>query len=331
MALTFAGALDPERIFATAEAMGGRATGRFFALNAMENRVYEVEMEDDEPSRIVKFYRPGRWDEEAIRAEHDFLRGAAELEIPVALPFADGDGNSLLRGEDGLWAAVFPKVRGRLEPELSIPQLQRLGTYLARLHLYGASIKNAPRLTLDTATYIDSSMAAIDESGTCKGQVWPRWQTVVDEVRRTIAPILADNPSTLLLHGDCHAGNVLWQGDQPVFIDFDDMVYAPPAQDLWMLVPQADPESPRRWAEVLAAYRSIRPLPASALRAVEPLRTLRLVYFSSWIARRWDDPAFKTVFPNFGSDRYWFDQIDALTDIMARIAEGLTVERFAEP
>ena len=132
----------PEVIFDAAETLGGRCTGRFLALHALENRVYDIEMEDG-PHVVIKFYRPGRWSRAAIQAEHDFLRALEQSEIPVVCPLADDGGRSIFEINEVMFA-IFPKRPGRLEPELTKEQLTRLGRFLARLHNVGATIKTRP-------------------------------------------------------------------------------------------------------------------------------------------------------------------------------------------
>src|ERR1044072_4676268 len=137
----------PEVIFDAAETLGGRCTGRFYALHALENRVYDIEMEEG-PHVVVKFYRPGRWSRATIQAEHDFLKALEESEIPVAPPLSDGDGRTIFTINEVMFT-IFPKRPGRLEPELTAEQLTRLGRFMARLHTVGAAGKDAPRPGLD--------------------------------------------------------------------------------------------------------------------------------------------------------------------------------------
>jgi Ser/Thr protein kinase RdoA (MazF antagonist) len=141
----------PEVILDAAETLGGRCTGRFYALHALENRVYDIEMEEG-PHVVIKFYRPGRWSRATIQAEHDFLKALEESEVPVVCPLMDDKEQSLFE-INGVMFAIFPKRAGRLEPELTTEQLTRLGRFMARLHNVGATVKAAPRLRLDPQTY----------------------------------------------------------------------------------------------------------------------------------------------------------------------------------
>ena len=101
----------PEVIFDAAEKLGGRCTGRFYALNAMENRVYDIEMEEG-PHVIIKFYRPGRWSRATIQAEHDFLKALEESEIPVVCPLTNDQGQSIFEINNVMFT-IFPKRPGR--------------------------------------------------------------------------------------------------------------------------------------------------------------------------------------------------------------------------
>jgi len=123
------------------------------------------------------------------------------------------------------------------------------------------------------------------------------------------------------IHGDCHRGNVLWGSEGPMLVDFDDMVTGPPVQDLWLLVPGRDPESLAKRERMLEAYAEMNTLDRRTLKLIEPLRALRVVHFSAWIARRYEDPAFLRVFPDFGTERYWYDELAMLREILGELAE----------
>ncbi len=299
----------PEVIFDAVERLGGRCTGRFLTLNALENRVYDTEMEQG-PHLVVKFYRPGRWTRATIQAEHDFLKALNASEIPVVCPLTDERGQSVFE-ITGVMFAIFPKRPGRLEPELSKQQLTRLGRFLARLHNVGATVKDAPRQRLDPETYGREPLKFLKHGRFVPMELASRFQTIASEICAAITPRFA-HADYILLHGDCHSGNILWNRDDPYFIDFDDMLYAPPVQDIWMLTGGDDDYGKERRRILLEAYEQIRVFDMTTLQLIEPLRALRMIYFSAWIARRWEDYAFKMAFPDFGTEHYWQEQIEAL-------------------
>ena len=310
--------LGPDAICSAAEAFGGgRATGRFLQLNAMENRVYDVEMDEGLPRRIVKFYRPGRWTAAQILAEHRFLLKVKDAEVPVVAPFLNETGETLL-DSNGILFTAFPRQGGRLEPELNPEQLKRLGRYLARIHNVGASMRGESRLKLDVKTYGRDSLATLKDGGFLTGGTGETYSRIVGELCEVIEGRM-EGAFTVLLHGDCHAGNVLWRDDAPHFIDFDDMLYAPPVQDFWMLIGGSDDYALKNLATLIKSYEEIREFDLSSLALIEPLRTLRMIYFSAWIARRWEDGAFKAAFPYFGTDRYWQGQVEDLYQQMDRV------------
>ena len=214
----------PEVIFDAAETLGGRCTGRFYALHALENRVYDIEMEEG-PHVIVKFYRPGRWSRATIQAEHDFLKALEESEIPVVCPLTDKTGRSIFEINNVMFT-LFPKRPGRLEPELNKEQLTRLGRFMARLHSVGASVKGAPRLRLDPQTYGREPLQFLRDGKFIPLELASRYQAIVTQICDAITPRF-EGVQYVLLHGDCHSGNILWNRDDPYFIDFDDMLYAP--------------------------------------------------------------------------------------------------------
>jgi Ser/Thr protein kinase RdoA (MazF antagonist) len=125
----------------------------------------------------------------------------------------------------------------------------------------------------------------------------------------------------LRLHGDCHVGNVLWTDAGPHFVDFDDSRMGPAIQDLWMLLSGERAEMTRQLSDILAGYEDFYDFDPRELLLVEALRTLRLIHYAAWIARRWDDPAFTVAFPWFNTQRYWQDRILELREQIALMDE----------
>lgn len=296
----------------------------------MENRVYEVELEiDDEatlksPSdrfRIVKFYRPGRWSREQILEEHAFLRDLAEAEIPAVapLPFEDGDTLHRLPQID-IWYAVFPKIGGRSPDELRGDELDRIGRLLARIHAVGAERPAPHRVRLGPQTYGIENLKYLLDTKRVPPDVRSRYQAAVEAICRLSSPWF-DRAGAQRIHGDCHLGNLLQGRDGFFFVDFDDMVQGPCVQDVWLLVPGRDEEATRDRERLLEAYEQMRPFPRDTLRLVEPLRALRFVHFSAWIAKRWEDPAFPRVFDQFGTSRYWEEQLRDIEEQL-RLVQG---------
>jgi Ser/Thr protein kinase RdoA (MazF antagonist) len=312
--------LLPEVIFEAVEVLGGRCTGRFLALHAMENRVYDVEREGQD-NVVVKFYRPGRWSESAIQAEHDFLFACAAAEIPVVCALR-GTGDRTVFEIQGIRYAVFPKRPGRLEPELGHDALERLGRHLARIHNVGAAFAPVERARLTPDTYGRESLETILREGLLAPGLAPIYAQYATQICDLVDPLFAGT-SFVLTHGDCHAGNVLWRDGQPYFIDFDDMLYAPPVQDFWMLIGGDDAFAEKNRDVLLRAYTEIRGFDAESLDLIEPLRALRMIHFSAWIARRREDGAFRAAFPHFGTEKYWQEQIENLSRQLERLRTAL--------
>ena len=132
---------------------------------------------------------------------------------------------------------------------------------------------------------------------------------------------------------------VIFSGIRKVrsFLDFDDMVRAPAAQDIWLLTPGRDQETKYARESLLEGYTEFRAFDRSTLRLIEPLRALRFVHYTAWVARRWEDPAFPAAFPEFGSHHYWADETQDLEEQLRLIREsavdftGLNAYRFPVP
>ncbi len=318
--------LTPERILDAVETLGVRCTGRCLQLNSMENRVYEVEIElDREPEspaerfRVVKFYRPGRWTVEQIGEEHRFLLDLKAADIPVVAPLEFPDGSTVKRvGELEIYFAIFPKVGGRSPDELGDDQLLWLGRLMARIHTIGAQREAPHRLRLNPATYGIDNLKYLLDSGVVPPETKAAYRSVVERICTLVEPWFGE-VKTQRIHGDCHLGNILWGRDGPFFVDFDDMVVGPCIQDLWLIVPGREE---RQLQTLVSGYELMRPFDRNSLRLIEPLRALRFVHFTAWIARRWHDPAFQRVFPNFGSGGYWGEQLSDLNDQFSIISSG---------
>ncbi len=306
--------LQPSVILAAIETTGARCDGRLLALNSYENRVFQVGLEDH-PPLIAKFYRPDRWSDEAILEEHAFSFELHDLEIPVIAPLRTTGGTSLHRHR-GFRFALFPR-RGGHPPELENPtHLQWLGRLIGRIHAVGATrpFYHRPGLDIESFGYAPRrlllsspllSPALRDAYATVTASVLERTQTAFDR---------AGPCATLRLHGDCHPGNVLWTDQGPHFVDLDDCRSGPAIQDLWMLLSGDRASMTAQLAHVLSGYCEFQPFAPAELHLVEALRSLRMIHFSAWLARRWDDPAFPPAFPWFATERYWEQQILALRE-----------------
>lgn len=321
--------LGPEQVLDALESVGLACDGRLQALNSFENRVYLVGLDDGE-SRVVKFYRPGRWTDDQLHEEHAFARELVEAEIPVVAPIAF-DGTRTLLEAGGYRLAIFPRQGGRI-PELDNARFgaerrDRIGQFIARIHTVGARRPFRHRPSLDVQTHGLRPVEVITDSGLLPDDVAASWTTIANACTAAIGEQLARQPVAprLRLHGDCHLGNLLWTEGGPHFVDLDDARNGPAIQDLWML---ADAGSDGRnhhglaspeMEELLTGYERIRDLDRRDLRLVETLRTMRMLHYSAWIAERWQDPAFPTAFPWFGTARYWQDQIHALREQLERL------------
>ena len=307
--------LTPDRVLDAVEVAGVRSTGRCLPLRAFENRVYEVELEGG--ARVVaKFYRPGRWSREAILDEHRLLAELADAEIEAVRPLALGP--STLGEVDGILYAVFPKVRGRMLDELDAEGRRRIGRTIGRMHAVGAARTAPHRPRLDMARCVHEPLEVLAAGGFIPDGFAARYRDVARRIADTAAETLAAAPAQRI-HGDLHPGNVLWGSDGPILVDLDDLVMGPPVQDIWLLA-RGDTEDARRAREdLLEGYEVFREFDRATLRLCEPLRALRIVYMSGWIARRWDDPAFPTAFPAFRSAGYWAQEYEVLLQIGERI------------
>jgi Ser/Thr protein kinase RdoA (MazF antagonist) len=312
--------LTPDRVLDALEHLGLRGDGRVLTLNSYENRVYQVGIEHALPV-IAKFYRPGRWSDEAIREEHEFVRELAEHELPVSAPLSIA--GRTLHFVEGHRIAVYPRQGGRAPEFTYRATLEWMGRLLGRLHAVGALHRYQARPTLDIATFGREPRDYLLSSGFIPADLLEAWRSVIDDALRGVERCYerAGDIQTLRLHGDCYAGNILWSGDGPHFVDFDDSRMGPAVQDLWMLLSGDRTEMQRQLGWALDGYDQFHAFDARELHLIEALRTLRLIHYSGWIARRWNDPAFPAAFPWFGTQRYWQDRVLELREQIALMDE----------
>jgi Ser/Thr protein kinase RdoA (MazF antagonist) len=299
--------LTPEHVLDAVEQAGHHTTGRCYALNSLENRVYEVELDDDRHV-VAKFYRPNRWSRDTIKGEHRLLRALHDAEIPVVPPEPFPDGDTLHQAAEGIWFTLFPKVGGRSPDELNLDEHEELGRLLARIHNVSASLADHHRPALSPETYGRASLAAILARTNMPDGLRHRY---VDAVERVIAvgDARLAGIESFLGHSDCHRANLLRGNSGFFFLDFDDAAVAPAVQDFWLLLPARPADCPHELEAMLKGYETFREFPRSSLKLIELLRALRYVRYAGWVAARWDDPAFKRAFPHWGTDNYWEAQL----------------------
>jgi Ser/Thr protein kinase RdoA (MazF antagonist) len=318
--LAFA-ALRPDDILTPLEELGFASDGRFLALNSYENRVYRVGLENGEPV-VAKFYRPGRWSDAAILEEHEFTRELEAQDISVVAPL-ERDGRTL-HYSGPFRIAVFP-CRGGRAPEPDAPGvLQQLGRLVARMHLQGELRPFEHRPAIDVESYGRESQRYLLEHGFIPPELADAYDGVVGHLLDNVSGCFerAGRVRTLRLHGDFHPGNVLSAGDDAFFIvDFDDVRTGPAVQDLWMFLSGDREEQTPQLAALLEGYEEFRRFDARELHLIEALRSLRIMHYAAWLARRWEDPAFRIAFPWFNTARYWDEHV-----LMLREQAALTQE-----
>lgn len=312
--------LTPDFIMDAVESRGLRCDCRIFALNSYENRVYQVGIEDN-PPLIAKFYRPGRWSAEQLREEHQFCRELAEQELPVVAPWSDAAGESLFRYGD-FWFALYPRQGGHAPEFDNLDNLLILGRLLGRIHGVGAARPFVHRPTLDSRSFGYDCVALLRERFV-PAEYQASYGAVTDQLLAAIDADLADAGPLRFIrtHGDCHSGNILWRDNAPAFVDFDDARMAPAVQDLWMMLSGDRARQTVQLEALATGYAEFADFNPRELRLIEPLRALRMLHYSAWLASRWDDPTFPAAFPWFNTVRYWGEQILQLREQLAALAE----------
>lgn len=313
--------LTPDTILNAVEDKGYVPNGHLLALNSYENRVYQIGLVDSS-FLVGKFYRPGRWSNASLLEEHGFAQELLEAEIPIVAPLSDKTGATLFE-YSGYRFALYPRRGGRW-PDLDNPDnLEWLGRYMGRLHSVGRSrpFQHRPRLDIDS--FGTQSYQFLLEQGYIPNHIELAYRTLAEDLLQQIAQRFEQTASVaqIRLHGDCHPGNILWTDAGPHFVDLDDCRMGPAIQDLWMLLSGDRHEMSAQLSELVAGYELFSEFDVRELRLIEALRTLRMLHYAAWLARRWLDPAFPQAFPWFNTPRYWEEHILQLREQAAALDE----------
>jgi Ser/Thr protein kinase RdoA (MazF antagonist) len=321
-------ALTPDLVLDALDSVGLRGDGRLLALSSYENRVYQVHLEDADLHAgvvVAKFYRPERWSRAQIEEEHSFAQELVADEIPVVAPLVLQ--GRMLHEHGGFMFSVSPRRGGR-RPELDEPEvLEWIGRFLGRIHSVGSRKPFAHRPAISVETFGTEPRDWLLAQHQIPLDVQSAWTQACDEAlaiaAKNIAECVENTPATgdfdskIRLHGDCHPGNILWTpagqaGEGPHFVDLDDARSGPAVQDLWMLLSGDRKQQTFQLSCLLDGYEQFREFNRRELQLIEPLRTLRLIHYSAWLARRWSDPAFPIHFSHFGTPDYWHGQVHML-------------------
>tara|TARA_B110000196_G_C21059390_1_gene621601 strand:- start:303 stop:1232 length:930 start_codon:yes stop_codon:yes gene_type:complete len=294
--------------------------GRLFPLNSYENRVYQIGIEDSSPI-IGKFYRPNRWSKEQILEEHQFCFELVEKELPVVAPIRNSSGDSLFEYK-GFNFALFPR-KGGYGPELDdLDNLYLLGKLLGRMHAVGAVKPFNFRHVLNSSTFGYEASKLVSENF-IPGELKVSYDSLIEDLMERVDEVInnAGAIEHIRVHGDCHAGNILWRDNNAHFVDLDDALMAPAIQDIWMLLSGERDRQSAQLSEIIDGYNEFFDFHPRELQLIDALRTLRIINYTAWIAKRWSDPAFPMAFPWFNSIRYWSEHILELREQFAALNE----------
>ncbi|MGC1522661.1 MAG: serine/threonine protein kinase [Steroidobacteraceae bacterium] len=312
--------LSPETVLDAIEAAGFSCDGRVLALNSYENRVYQIGIEDAAPV-VAKFYRPARWSDAAIREEHAFAWELAAQEIPVVAPLVrDG---ATLHVHRGFRYAVFPRRGGRW-PELgTADDREWVGRFLGRIHAVGRAARFQERSRFSLEVLGRQSRDFVLEGDWMPDYLATKYADVTLDLLHEVEVRAEGWRGAVLgrILGDCHRGNILWTDQGPHFVDLDDCLTGPAIQDLWMLLAGGREEMRTQLHDLLKGYEQFLPFDRAEIALIEPLRALRMIHYSAWLARRWHDPAFPRAFPWFAEPRYWEQHYRSLEEQLAAVVD----------
>ncbi len=312
--------LSPDTIIDGLESAGFNVDSGLLALNSYENRVYQFH-DENLTKYVTKFYRPQRWKLAQIQEEHDFSFELDEHELPIVAPLKI-NGTSLFEHQ-GYHFAVFPCRGGRIFEVDNLNQLEWMGRFVGRIHAVAAQepFVHRPSFNVDEMLYQTSE--TIEQSNFVPNVLHKPFFTILEQVVEVAAKQYqaSDKIEQIRLHGDCHAGNILWRDEGPHFVDLDDCRTGPAIQDLWMMLSGDRQQQLLQIDTLLTGYEEFFSFESSQLVLIESLRTMRVVNYMAWLCMRWQDPAFPRNFPWFNTEKYWEQQILMLKEQMSALQQ----------
>lgn len=305
--------LGPDQILDAVESVGLICSGSLSGLNSYENRVYQLGI-DEAPPLIAKFYRPGRWSDAAIIEEHQFAQELLALEIPVVAPLEIN--GKTLHEHNGFRFALFPRKGGRALEVDNMEQLEQMGRFIGRIHAVGSTRKFQHRIRIDVDTYGYQPYQYLLENNFIPPEIKHNFCATVETALAAIREQFqnADDIPYIRLHGDCHAGNILWNEQALHIVDLDDCLMGPAVQDIWMMLSGSEHDTKQQLKHILDGYYEFNDFNLRELHLVEALRTLRMIHYAGWLAKRWEDPAFPVSFPWFNTPKYWENLLNSLRE-----------------
>lgn len=307
------------------ERLGLTPTGELRQLNSYENRVFELFLEEPIPGTkdqrvVTKFYRPGRWSRESIQEEHDFLWELKDNDVPVVPPIkfasqfalgASANGEGTLHQAGNMFMTVFPKIHGRMPDEILPADAFKVGVLLAQVHSIGQRTEFQSRPEMGSTPYtLWENLDLLSDS--VVPELWPRYRQAAEALIEEFEDVV-DLNSFQRIHADFHRGNLLSNKDGFMLVDFDDCLMGPVIQDFWMLMQSLEPDDKD---QMIKGYESLREFPTHQLNWIPLLRGVRILNYAAWIARRWSDPSFPKLFPQFGTYNYWAEETEAIESIL---------------
>lgn len=309
--------LSPDVMLDAIEQLGIYVESGLLPLNSYENRVYQFH-DENKVKYVTKFYRPQRWSVAQIQEEHDFALELADNELPIVAPLVI-DGQSLFEHQ-GYHFALYPCRGGRIFEVDNLDQLEWMGRFIGRIHAIGQKSSFNHRLDFNTNEFLFDAKQTILTSNFVPSSLENAFETILNQVIDEASNQFKEQ-QFIRLHGDCHAGNILWTDDGPHFVDLDDSRMGPAIQDLWMMLSGDRQQQLLQLDTLLCGYEEFNSFDNSQLALIESLRTMRVVNYMAWLCKRWSDPAFPRNFPWFDSEKYWEEQILMLKEQMSALQQ----------
>ena len=311
--------LNHETIFSSVEgALSAKLSGLLRQRNSYINRVYELERAEGNERLIAKFYRPLRWTRGQILEEHAFLDELLGSDVPVIAPmkFKGQSLFSLQGAASEIFFCIFPKRGGRALDELDKEAWKNIGRHLARLHKAGERHNKTERITWKPSFATKGHLDALLSSDLIPEDFRTPMEDASEDFIEKADPLFNKTP-LILIHGDCHKGNLISRPGEGIFlIDFDDMCMGPAVQDLWMLLSGSPKDCESELQGFFEGYNTFREFDAQALELVPALRGMRLIHFASWLAVQSSDPHFDKHFPEARTPKYWNGLINEVQELV---------------